>query len=62
MSSLNFKRLMFVLTSGLTLIQEEQAQILGDTQILLEPPSYLIRFSADFLLVTPLSAEETNQS
>jgi len=56
MSSLNFKRLMFVLTSGLTLIQEEQAQIL------LEPPSYLIRFSADFLLVTPLSAEEIDQS
>ena len=49
MSSLDFKRLMFGLTSGQTLIQEGQAQILGDTQILLEPPSYLIRFSADFL-------------
>ncbi len=49
MSSLDFKRLMFGLTSGLRLIQEGQAQILGDTQILLKPPSYLIRFSADFL-------------
>lgn len=48
MRSLDFKRLMFGLTNGLTLIQEGQAQILGDTQTLLEPPSYLIHFSADF--------------